>query len=102
MRWAILIIAVAVGALAGSARGGEAPVVLTAIVGTNDGFNITLDGPDGKHAIKVAGSLSAWEDADAPPPAGVIGVPPTISAVAPVLTDPSTFEVCSTCMAEST
>lgn len=47
-RSAILIIAVALGALSGSARGGDAPVVLTAIVGTNDGFNITLNGPDGK------------------------------------------------------
>src|SRR5690348_5911540 len=48
MRWAIVIITVAVGALSGSARGGAEPVVLTAIVGTNDGFNITLNGPDGK------------------------------------------------------
>lgn len=48
MRWAIVIIAVAVGALSGSARGAADPVVLTAIVGTNDGFNITLNGPDGK------------------------------------------------------
>jgi len=53
LRSAILIIAVAVGALAGSARGGEAPVVLTAIVGTNDGFNITLNGPDGKKVQRL-------------------------------------------------
>jgi plastocyanin len=53
MRWAILILAVAVGALAGSARGGDAPTVLTAIVGTNDGFNITLNGPDGKKVQRL-------------------------------------------------
>jgi plastocyanin len=53
LRWAILIIAVAVGALAGSARAREAPVVLTAIVGTNDGFNITLNGPDGKKVQRL-------------------------------------------------
>lgn len=47
-RSAILIIAVAAGALSGSASGGETPVVLTAIVGTNDAFTITLNGPDGK------------------------------------------------------
>ena len=53
MRWAIVIIAVAVGALSGSARGGVDPVVLTAIVGTNDGFNITLNGPDGKKVQRL-------------------------------------------------
>jgi len=53
MRWAIVIIAVAVGALSGSARGAADPVVLTAIVGTNDGFNITLNGPDGKKVQRL-------------------------------------------------
>src|SRR5215813_14570513 len=47
-RSAILIIAVAAGALSGSASGGETPTVLNAIVGTNDAFTITLNGPDGK------------------------------------------------------
>ena len=53
MRWAIVIIAVAVGALSGSARGAADPVVLTAIVGTNDGFNITLNRPDGKKVQRL-------------------------------------------------
>jgi hypothetical protein len=53
LRSAILIIAVALGALSGSARGGDAPIVLNAIVGTNDGFNITLNGPDGKKVQRL-------------------------------------------------
>src|SRR5690348_7000845 len=53
MRWAIVIIAVAVGALCGTTRGSADPVVLTAIVGTNDGFNITLNGPDGKKVTRL-------------------------------------------------
>jgi Copper binding proteins, plastocyanin/azurin family len=46
-RSAILFLVVLLGALSGSARGADTPT-LTAIVGTNDGFNITLNGPDGK------------------------------------------------------
>lgn len=51
-RSAILILAVLLGALSGSARGADTPT-LTAIVGTNDGFDITLNGPDGKKVERL-------------------------------------------------
>jgi hypothetical protein len=51
-RSAILILAVLLGALSGSARGADNPT-LNAIVGTNDGFDITLNGPDGKKVERL-------------------------------------------------
>jgi copper binding plastocyanin/azurin family protein len=51
-RWAIVIIAVLVGTLAGSAHAD--PPTLTAIVGTNDGFNITLNDASGKKVAFLA------------------------------------------------
>jgi hypothetical protein len=52
LRWAIVIIALLVGALAGAAR--AEPPTLTAIVGTNDGFDITLDDATGKKVDVLA------------------------------------------------
>jgi plastocyanin len=51
-RSAILILVVLLGALSGSARGADTPT-LNAIVGTNDGFNTTLNGPDGKKVERL-------------------------------------------------
>jgi hypothetical protein len=51
-RGAIVIIALLVGTLAGSAHAD--PPTLTAIVGTNDGFNITLDDASGKKVAFLA------------------------------------------------
>src|ERR1051325_5505432 len=46
-RFGVVIIAVGLAALSGSSHAAESPV-LNAIVGTNDGFNITLNGATGK------------------------------------------------------
>ena len=51
-RSAILIAAVALGALSGSAHS-AAPLTLNAIVGTNDGFNITLNDATGKKVERL-------------------------------------------------
>src|SRR5690348_15564295 len=51
-RWAIAIIALLVGTLAGSAR--AEPPTLTAIVGTNDGFDITLNDESGNKVAFLA------------------------------------------------
>lgn len=53
MRWGVLIIAVAVAAVSGSAARAEDPPTLTAIVGTNDGFNITLNDASGKKVSRL-------------------------------------------------
>jgi plastocyanin len=53
MRWGVLIIAVAVAAASGSAARAEDPPTLTAIVGTNDGFNITLNDASGKKVSRL-------------------------------------------------
>jgi hypothetical protein len=50
---AILIVAVALGALSGSAAHSAAPPTLNAIVGTNDGFNITLNDAAGKKVERL-------------------------------------------------
>src|SRR5689334_20553618 len=53
MRWGTLIIAVAIVAVSGSsARADDA--TLTAIVGANDGFNITLDDASGQKVTRLA------------------------------------------------
>jgi hypothetical protein len=51
-RSAILILAAMLGALSGSARGATAPT-LNAIVGTNDGYNITLNDATGKKVERL-------------------------------------------------
>jgi plastocyanin len=51
-RSAILILAVMLGALSGSARGATPPT-LNAIVGTNDGYNITLNDATGKKVERL-------------------------------------------------
>jgi copper binding plastocyanin/azurin family protein len=51
-RSAILIVAVALGALSSSAHS-AAPPTLNAIVGTNDGFNITLNDATGKKVERL-------------------------------------------------
>jgi plastocyanin len=51
-RFAIVIIALLVGTLAGSAH--AEPPTLTAIVGTNDGFDITLNDASGKKVAFLA------------------------------------------------
>jgi hypothetical protein len=47
-RWAVVIVAVGVAALSGSAALAGGPTTLNAIVGTNDGFNITLNDANGE------------------------------------------------------
>lgn len=51
MRLALALIVLAVAVLPGSALGDEP--TLTAIVGTNDGFNITLNDPSGKKVSRI-------------------------------------------------
>jgi plastocyanin len=53
MRWGVVIIAVAVAAVSGSSARAEDPPTLTAIVGTNDGFNITLNDASGKKVSRL-------------------------------------------------
>jgi hypothetical protein len=53
MRWAVLIIAAAVVAASGSSARAEDPPVLTAIVGTGDGFNITLNDASGQKIARL-------------------------------------------------
>jgi hypothetical protein len=57
-------------------------------------------GHDGCVEVGVAGSLSTCEAAETAP-TGVCAVPPTLSAVPPVVREPWTFDVCSICIAES-
>jgi hypothetical protein len=53
MRWGVVIIAtLAVAAVSGSSARADDPV-LTAIVGTNDGFNITLNDASGKKVSRL-------------------------------------------------
>jgi plastocyanin len=53
MRWGVLIVAVAVAAVSGSAARAEDPPTLTAIVGTNDGFTITLNDASGNKVSRL-------------------------------------------------
>src|ERR1044072_5722351 len=48
MRWGTLVIAVVVVAVSGSTTARAEDASLTAIVGTNDGFNITLNDASGQ------------------------------------------------------
>ena len=53
MRWGVVIVAaLAVAAVSGSSARADDPV-LTAIVGTNDGFNITLNDASGKKVSRL-------------------------------------------------
>jgi len=53
MRWGVVIVAaLAVAAISGSSARADDPV-LTAIVGTNDGFNITLNDASGKKVSRL-------------------------------------------------
>jgi hypothetical protein len=52
-RFAILILAAAVVAVSGSAARADDPPTLTAIVGTNDGFNITLNDASGQKVSRL-------------------------------------------------
>ena len=53
MRWGVVIVAVVVAAVSGSSARAEDPPTLTAIVGTNDGFNITLNDASGKKVSRL-------------------------------------------------
>src|ERR1044072_6154167 len=54
MRWGTLVIAVVVAAVSGSSSARAEDATLTAIVGTNDGFNITLDDASGQKVTRLA------------------------------------------------
>ena len=53
MRWGTLVIAVAIVAVSGSSARADG-ATLTAIVGTNDGFNITLNDASGQKVERLA------------------------------------------------
>jgi hypothetical protein len=52
MRWGLVIIAVAMTSVSGSALA-DAPPTLSAIVGTNDGYNITLNDASGNKLSRL-------------------------------------------------
>jgi len=54
MRWGTLVIAAVVVAVSGSSSARAEDATLTAIVGTNDGFNITLDDASGQKVTRLA------------------------------------------------